>query len=77
MLSDAQFLPAPYGFWDQVIRMITIPAGLLRLDVGGATTYAPIFCLASVHLGVLLVTGLLLAYFIVGLKNYLRTPLDT
>ena len=77
LLSDAQFLPAPYGFWDQVIRMITLPAGLLRLDVGGATTYAPISCSGSAHLGVLLVTGLLLAYFIVGLKNYLRTPLDT
>jgi hypothetical protein len=68
------FTESPYSFWQQVARVLLLPAGLLRLELGGATTYAPIGCSAGWHTVVFAVTGVLLVYLVLALRNFLRTP---
>ncbi|MFD0773442.1 hypothetical protein ACFQZ2_05825 [Streptomonospora algeriensis] len=74
MSETAAFVDGPYSFGEQVLRVLMLPAGLLRLELGGAATYAPIGCHAALHLGVFAVTGTLLVYLVLALRNYLRTP---
>lgn len=69
-----RFVEGPYDFWQQIARVLLLPTGLLRLELGGATTYAPIRCSAGWHTAVFAVTGFLLVYLVLAIRNYLRTP---
>ncbi|MGH8791134.1 MAG: hypothetical protein ACRDXX_00605 [Stackebrandtia sp.] len=62
--------------WDQFLRVLLLPAGLLRLDFGGAAGYAPVGCHAAWHVLALAVTGYFLVYLLLAVRNYLRTPAD-
>lgn len=72
--ADPSVIEAPYSFSDQLVRVLLLPAGLLRLDPGAAETYAPIRCHAGWQLTGFAITGLLLVYLLVAMRNYLRTP---
>jgi hypothetical protein len=72
--DTARFVEGPYSFWQQIARVLLLPTGLLRLELGGATTYAPIKCSAGWHTAVFAVTGFLLVYLVLAIRNYLRTP---
>lgn len=39
-ISEPGFAEAPYGYGQQIARVLLLPAGLLRLEVGGAKIYA-------------------------------------
>lgn len=70
----APFIEAPYHYGHQLLRILLLPVGLLRLELGGAATFAPIACNAGWHMPFFAITGLLLVYFVLTLRNYLRTP---
>ena len=70
------FADPPYGYWQQFQRVLFAPAGLLRLEVGGALPYAPVGCEVGWHLLVFAGTAFLLASAAVSIRNFLRSPAD-
>ena len=70
------FADPPYGYWQQFQRVLFAPAGLLRLEIGGALPYAPVGCEVGWHLLVFAGTAFLLASAAVALRNFLRSPAD-
>ena len=72
--NRVSYIPGPYNYWEQLARLVLLPAGLLRLEMGGAATYAPIACNAGLHALVFAITGLILIYVALAFRNYLRTP---
>lgn len=72
----SDFIQGPYGFGQQLVRVLSLPAGLLRLDPGGATTYAPVGCSTGWHLVAFGITGFFLGSTLLAIRNYLRTPVD-
>ena len=71
---DSSFIEAPYHYGQQVLRVLLLPVTLLRLEIGGAATYAPIGCHAAWHTLAFAVTGTLLVFLVLAVRNYLRAP---
>lgn len=64
-----------YGPVDQLLRILTVPLRLFRL-IGDDVDYVQIGCHPGWQLGTSVVVALLLIFFLVALRNYLRGPVD-
>lgn len=71
------FIASPYNPLEQLARVVLLPVGLLRLELGGASTYAPIGCSAGWHALAFAINGITLVYLLLALRNYLRTPKES
>lgn len=61
--------------WDaQVLRALLLPASLLRVQTG--SNDPPLFCRTWAHATTFVLVGLALAFLLVALRNYLRSPVD-
>lgn len=71
-----EHVAGPYGFGEQFQRIALLPTTLLRLSQGGASGYPPLFCNGLVHVAGVVLVGLAAVFFVVALRNYLRSPVD-
>lgn len=64
----------PYTPYDSLYRALLMPLAVVRSDIGGAKPFAPAFDHPGAHAGFVLVTSIVLGFFVVALKNYLLRP---
>lgn len=74
LAASPDFRPGTYGFLDSLGRAFLLPAGVLRSDVGGATPYRPAFENPVWHFVLVVVTGVVVGFLAVALKNFLLRP---
>lgn len=75
--SPEEHVALPYGFVEQFERVLLLPTTLLRLSQGGASGYPPLLCSGVAHVAGVVLVGVAAAFFVVALRNYLRSPVDT
>jgi|GEM_PF-5579884 len=74
LAASTDFRPGDYDLRASLGRAFLLPAGVLRSDVGGATPYRPAFESPVWHFVLVMITGLVVGFLAVALKNFLLRP---